>query len=56
VVDEAADDELPIETLMQEIRSGLEATLRARAQAREPSFLREVEGQLSGYTDARLPQ
>jgi transcriptional regulator with XRE-family HTH domain len=56
VVDEAAGDELPIEAVLQEIRSGLEATLRARAQAREPAFLREVEARLSGYTDARLPQ
>ena len=55
VVDAAADD-LPLEAVLDEIRAGLEATLRGRAQARDPAFLQEVETRLSGYTDARLPQ
>ncbi|SRR5712691_3949168 len=55
VVD-ASDDEIPLETLVNEIRAGLEATLRSRAQAYDPAFLGEVESRLSGYTDARLPQ
>jgi transcriptional regulator with XRE-family HTH domain len=55
VVD-STDEELPLEAIRDEIRSGLEATLRSRAQARDPVFLREVESRLSGYTDARLPQ
>jgi transcriptional regulator with XRE-family HTH domain len=45
VVDEAAD-ELPIETVVNEIREGLEATLRSRAQAQDPTFLAEVESRL----------
>jgi transcriptional regulator with XRE-family HTH domain len=56
VVDAAADEGLSFEAVLTEIRTGLEATLRARAKAREPAFLQEVEGRLSGYTDARLPQ
>jgi hypothetical protein len=56
VVDAAADEGLSLEAVLTEIRTGLEATLRARAKAREPAFLQEVEGRLSGYTDARLPQ
>jgi transcriptional regulator with XRE-family HTH domain len=56
VVDGAADDELPLETVLEEIRAGLEATLQARAQAHDPAFLDEVDSHLSGYTDARLPQ
>ena len=55
IVDEA-DDELPLDSLVSEIRTGLEATLRSRAQAYDPAFLEEVESRLSGYTDARLPQ
>lgn len=55
VVDDAGD-ELPLEAILGEIRAGLEATLRSRAQARDPVLLEEVESQLSGYTDARLPQ
>jgi hypothetical protein len=55
VVDDARD-ELPLEAILGEIRAGLEATLRSRAQARDPVLLEEVESQLSGYTDARLPQ
>lgn len=56
VVDAAADEDLSLEAVLTEIRTGLEATLRVRAKAREPAFLQEVEGRLSGYTDARLPQ
>ena len=55
VVDGAAD-ELPLEALVDEIRSGLEETLRSRAQANDPALLQEVEARLTGYTDARLPQ
>jgi transcriptional regulator with XRE-family HTH domain len=56
VVDEAEDDDLPLEAVVEEIRTGLEATLRARAQAHDPALLGEVDSRLSGYTDARLPQ
>lgn len=56
VVDAAADEELSLGAVLTEIRTGLEATLRTRAKAREPALLQEVEGRLSGYTDARLPQ
>ncbi len=56
VVDDAAGDELPLEAVLSEIRRGLEGTLRARLQGREPAFLHEVEARFSGYTDARLPQ
>jgi transcriptional regulator with XRE-family HTH domain len=55
VVDEA-DEEVPTAVLIDEIRIGLEATLRSRAQAHDQAFLSEVESRLSGYTDARLPQ
>jgi hypothetical protein len=55
VVDEAAGD-VPLDTILGEIRAGLEATLRARAQAHNPAFLQEVESRLTGYTDARVPQ
>ncbi len=55
VVD-AGDDELPLESIIGEIRAGLEMTLRSRAQAHDSAFLEEVESRLSGYTDARLPQ
>jgi transcriptional regulator with XRE-family HTH domain len=55
VVDDAAG-EIPLDALVDEIRSGLETTLLSRAQARDPAFLEEVENRLSGYTDARLPQ
>jgi hypothetical protein len=48
VVDDAAGDELPLEVVLNEIRSGLEGTLLARAQGREPAFLREIEARLSG--------
>jgi len=56
VVDSVSDDELPLDAFLEEIRAGLDATLRARAQAHDPVSLHEVESQLSGYTDARLPQ
>jgi transcriptional regulator with XRE-family HTH domain len=55
VVD-ASDEELPLDAVLEEIRGGLEATLRARALAHDPIFLQEVDSRLSGYTDARLPQ
>jgi transcriptional regulator with XRE-family HTH domain len=55
VVDGAADD-VPLDAILEEIRVGLEATLRARAQAHDPAFLHEVDSRLSGYTDARVPQ
>ena len=45
VVDDAAD-ELPIEAVVSEIREGLEATLRSRAEAHNPAFLGEVESRL----------
>jgi hypothetical protein len=38
--------EVPVEKLVEEIRSGLEATLRGRGQARGPAFLDEVESRL----------
>lgn len=55
-VADVSDDELPIEGVLDEIRAGLEATLRARAEAHNPAFLQQVDARLSGYTDARLPQ
>ena len=55
VVD-AHDDELPLDAILEEIRGGLEATLRARALAHDSLFLQEVDSRLSGYTDARVPQ
>ena len=56
VVDATADDELPLDAILAEIRSGLEATLHTRAQAHDRFLLEEVASRLSGYTDARLPQ
>jgi transcriptional regulator with XRE-family HTH domain len=53
---DADDDDLPLDAVLEEIRGGLEATLRARALAHDSIFLREVDSRLSGYTDARLPQ
>lgn len=55
VVD-AEDVDLPLDAVLEEIRGGLEATLRARALAHDALFLEEVNSRLSGYTDARLPQ
>lgn len=56
VVDSAADGQLPLDAVLEQIRTGLEATLRARAQAHDTLLLAEVDSSLSGYTDARLPQ
>ena len=53
---DAVDDEIPAEALIDEIRAGLEATLRSRAQAHDAAFLEDVQSRLSGYTDARVPQ
>jgi transcriptional regulator with XRE-family HTH domain len=53
---DAGTDDVPLEAVLAEIRTGLEATLTARAQASDPAFLEEVNSRLSGYTDARLPQ
>jgi transcriptional regulator with XRE-family HTH domain len=53
---DADDEDLPVDAVLDEIRAGLEATLRARSLARDPGFLHEVDSRLSGYTDARLPQ
>jgi transcriptional regulator with XRE-family HTH domain len=53
---DAAEDELPVDAVIQEIRAGLEATLEARAQAHDSASLEEVDSRLSGYTDARFPQ
>jgi transcriptional regulator with XRE-family HTH domain len=54
VVDDT-DDELPLDAVLEEIRSGFEATLRARTLAHDPHLLDEVDTRLSGYT-TRLPQ
>jgi transcriptional regulator with XRE-family HTH domain len=40
------DDEMGLEPLVEEIRAGLELTLRSRAQARNPASLAEVESRL----------
>ena len=56
VVDAAAGDDLPLDAIIDEIQSGLDATLRARAQAHDSTALEEVNSRLSGYTGARLPQ
>jgi transcriptional regulator with XRE-family HTH domain len=56
VVDQTGEMDVPLEAILDEIRTGLEATLRARAQAHDPALLGEVDSRLSGYTDARLPQ
>lgn len=53
---DAVDDELPLDAVLGEICSGLEATLRTRALAQDPALLAEVDSRLTGYTDARLPQ
>jgi transcriptional regulator with XRE-family HTH domain len=49
VVDDT-DDELPLDVVLEEIRSGFEATLRARTLAHDPDLLDEVESRLGGYT------
>jgi transcriptional regulator with XRE-family HTH domain len=56
VVDATPDDELPLEAIVKEIRTGLEATLQMRAQAHDQALLGEVMARLSGYTAGRLPQ
>jgi hypothetical protein len=53
---DAGTEEVPLEAVLAEIRAGLEATLKARAQAFDPTLLEEVNSRLSGYTDARFPQ
>jgi transcriptional regulator with XRE-family HTH domain len=55
IVDAPADD-VPLDAIVREVRRGLEATLRARAQAHDQASLEEVDRRLSGYTGARLPQ
>jgi transcriptional regulator with XRE-family HTH domain len=45
VVDNGMED-LPLDALVNEIRSGLNATLRSRAQAHDPVYLSEVESHL----------
>ncbi|CAN5339105.1 hypothetical protein BH18ACT12_BH18ACT12_04730 [soil metagenome] len=45
VVDEVAD-EIPLDAVVSEIREGLEATLRSRAEAHNPALLGEVESRL----------
>jgi transcriptional regulator with XRE-family HTH domain len=40
------DEDLPLDALVSEIRAGLDATLRGRAQARDPAYLSEVESRL----------
>jgi hypothetical protein len=47
VVDESAED-LPLDAVIEEIRTGLEATLRTRALAHDPGFLHEVDSRLTG--------
>src|SRR3954465_868177 len=37
------DDELPLNAVIEEVRTGLEATLRARALAHDPVLLQEVD-------------
>jgi transcriptional regulator with XRE-family HTH domain len=43
IVDNGAEEELPLDALVNEIRAGLDATLRDRAQARDPAYLSEIE-------------
>jgi transcriptional regulator with XRE-family HTH domain len=45
VVDNGHED-LPLDALVGEIRAGLDATLRSRAQAHDPAYLSEVESRL----------
>jgi hypothetical protein len=47
VVDES-EDELPMDSFIEEVRTGLEATLRTRALAHDPAFLHEVDSRLTG--------
>jgi hypothetical protein len=39
-------EDLPLDTLVSEIRAGLDATLQSRAQAHDPAYLSEVESHL----------
>jgi transcriptional regulator with XRE-family HTH domain len=45
---DAGDHELQLDALLNEIRTGLEATLQVRADAHNPALLREVDAQFSG--------
>jgi transcriptional regulator with XRE-family HTH domain len=45
-VADSVDEEVPLDALLGEIRSGLETTLRSRAQARDVELLGEVESRL----------
>jgi transcriptional regulator with XRE-family HTH domain len=45
IVDNGMED-LPLDTLVSEIRAGLDATLQSRAQAHDPAYLSEVESHL----------
>jgi transcriptional regulator with XRE-family HTH domain len=47
------DSDLPRAALIEEIRAGLEATLRARAEANDPSRLEEVELRLGRSENSR---
>jgi transcriptional regulator with XRE-family HTH domain len=37
------ETEIPVEAIVEEIRAGLDATLRSRAQASDPAYLSEIE-------------
>jgi hypothetical protein len=37
------DTDIPLATLVGELRAGFDQTLRSRAQARDPAYLSEVE-------------
>jgi hypothetical protein len=45
IVDETGD-ELPLVSIVEEVRAGLEATLRSRARAHDPASLGEVEARV----------
>ena len=45
-LDDNGDEDLPLDALVGEVRAGLDATLRARAKARDPAYLSEVESRL----------
>jgi len=42
-LDDNGETEIPVAAIVEEIRTGLDATLRGRAQARDPAYLSEVE-------------
>src|SRR3954447_7001869 len=50
VVDRVTGDDLPFDAVLDEIRSGFDATLRARAHAHDSAALQEVNARFSGYT------